>query len=685
MNFNAFKQAQDDYLKGIFNLGTPVSLFTSDVNPDELYELYLSSFPVGTNEVYRKQREHECSACRQFIKRFGTVIIVVDGKRYTAWDFEFEDATYGPVKKVLAAKVAAAKIAGVFRVGKELSMIGVHKNHETDEGGNVREWRHLAVKVPEEFCLPRNDEVASVCGNIATTHDMFIRACTELTTDAFETVEELIKQNSLYRGDQWKEAIADFLKLKAAYEKAKDKDLYAWLVAEDKRRAGRARIRNTSIGTLLVDISEGQKSLDDAVSAYEKVVAPENYRRTSSLVTPRMREEAKKKIIELGLGSSLARRFAKLSDISVNDILFVDRKVRKNLGDSQLDVFDKIGKRDAVDPKAFDRLTEISLEAFLRDVLPDSWGVELFVENRHMPNLMSLIAPVDADAIPLTQWPNNKSWAYRGNVTDSMKERVKAAGGNVEGYMRASICWNEDHMTNDDLDIHCMTPRWEIYFGNKRCPEGYLDVDIIEPNMDRRTKDGVAVENIAFPNKRDITDGKYRFFVRQYYSRGGKGGFTAEIEIAGEVWQYSYPQPVRGDVPLATVTVKNGEFTIEHALKPTNAGRVAWGMNTMQFHPVTMIMNSPNHWDDVKPPVGTRHVFFMLDGCKSDETPNGFYNEFLPSALVPHRKALELVANELRVEPADEQLSGIGFSVTKSDTFVVRVTGSTTRVLRVKI
>ena len=44
--------------------------FTSKgiVDKDEMYNLYLDSFPVGTNAIYRTRREHDCSCCRGFIK-----------------------------------------------------------------------------------------------------------------------------------------------------------------------------------------------------------------------------------------------------------------------------------------------------------------------------------------------------------------------------------------------------------------------------------------------------------------------------------------------------------------------------------------------------------------------------------------------------------------------------------------
>ena len=44
-------------------------LFTVNVDTEELYNLYLDSFPAGTNEIYRERREYDCSCCRHFYQR----------------------------------------------------------------------------------------------------------------------------------------------------------------------------------------------------------------------------------------------------------------------------------------------------------------------------------------------------------------------------------------------------------------------------------------------------------------------------------------------------------------------------------------------------------------------------------------------------------------------------------------
>ena len=97
------------------------------------------------------------------------------------------------------------------------------------------------------------------------------------------------------------------------------------------------RFRGSVIATLVEDISNG-KDLEDAVKAYEFKTAPTNYKRTTAIVSSSMIKQAQDKLIELGLLDALDRRFATITDVDVNNVLFTSTTKKT------LNVFDDLSK-----------------------------------------------------------------------------------------------------------------------------------------------------------------------------------------------------------------------------------------------------------------------------------------------------------------------------------------------------
>jgi hypothetical protein len=140
---------------------------------------------------------------------------------------------------------------------------------------------------------------------------------------------------------------------------------------------------------------------------------------------------------------------------------------------------------------------------------------------------------------------------------------------------------------------------------------------------------------------------------------------------------------VHEKVPVASIKFsKEDGFSIEASSPVSTSSREIWGLATNEFHPVSICMLSPNYWDNQKG-IGHKHYFFMLQKCVSEEQPNGFFNEFLPDELTPHRKVFEALGGKMRVEESPDQLSGLGFSSTKRNTVTVKVHGSFTRMLKI--
>jgi hypothetical protein len=642
-----------------------------------MYEQYLAAFPEGTNPIFKKRTEHDCSCCKQFIRRVGAVVTIEDGHLNTIWDQAAEKAPfpYNIVASALSDVVLAASVCGLFRVAKNEGSFGAAQTHSLDkETGGALTWNHLHTgEIPRYYQVESPDQVR---GNYRTTTQVFERGLIELMPDAVETVIGLVTANALYRGEEHKPALVQFQKVQRQYlaaSEGRERGLFVWANASNPA----ARFRNTVIGTLVQDLSEG-KDLELAVKSFETKVAPTNYKRTTALITPGMVKKAMETIEALGLESALERRFAVIGDISVNDVKWVDGSVKPLMKGGIGDVLMQHAATTSKSTnKAEERAEDISLDDFTTRILPETTGLELLFKNELVGNLMSLTAPVHPEPKQLFKWSNDFAWSYGGNVADSIKDRVKRAGGKIDGaFLRVSLSW----FNYDDLDLHIFEPPGRgvqgamshIHFRNKRgWTGGTLDVDMNAGHG--QTRD--AVENIVWSTK--PPDGAYRVVVNNYHQRETSNpGFVIETECGGKLTHFTFNKAVRNqqNIEVATLYVKNGVVEqVEVGDPGITAGNLTqdkWGLKTEQYVKVSAVTLSPNYWGDNA--VGNKHTFFVIDGATNDEPTRGFYNEFLHSRLEPHRKVFEVIGDKTKCRPSEQQLSGLGFSSTKKESFIVR-------------
>lgn len=666
MEFKNFKSA----VAKQFSRMAQHQLFVTSVEKDELWSLYLAAFPEGTNPMYRERTEHDCSCCKQFIRNIGNVVAIIDGQMESIWDIAIpNEPDYQVVADALSAKAKSKPIADVYLHYERT--VGTDKNFEQLTTEQTRAWEHFFVNLPATVVQPKHS-IGTKLGEVRANYDVSMRGLTEIPLEAVDTVLELIAQGSLYRGDEHKRALDSFRRLKVSFDKATDKPLFVWQSLNE----GGGRVRNTVIGTLLVDLAEG-KDLEYAVKSFEQKVAPANYKRPTALITQSMIKQAQEKIENLGLLSALERRHANLTDITVNNILFADRDAKKAITGN---IFDDLAATTKTKASSFDKVEEVGIEKFITDILPKAESLELLLENRHAGNMMSLIAPVDPTAGHLFKWSNNFSWSYEGEMADSIKERVKAAGGNVTGELCCRLAWDY----SDDLDFHMIEPdNHRIYFGERRTKSrcgGMLDVDA-------NGADGIRenpVENIFYERLSTMKEGEYRLLVNNYSRRSDGAGFEIEIDIGGTIHSIAYDKVLRTSETVEVAKLKysraNG-VEIVSSLPSSQTSRRIWEIPTQTFHRVNTMLLSPNFWDGLS--VGNKHYFFIVDGCKNVNPTRGFFNEFLSGEMDKHRKVFEVLGSKMKVAPSDHQLSGLGFSSTQRNSVVCRVTGSFTRTIKI--
>lgn len=652
-NFKIFSKQVADRLYGMSAIG---KLFTVEVTGREVAAAYLAAFPPGTDPIFLKETTHNCSCCKHFIHQVGNVVsIEADGHVSTLWGNLIDlPEPYRTVAAALDALVKASPIKGLFV--SDTPNLG--SEHTTSlAAGQTIKWDHFHGKVHAHH-VARGDAIGKQVGDYGTTYQVLQRGLIEIKRAAVREVLDLIESNSLYRGAEHLKAVRAFQTLQTQFSQHDCKDSFIWAHAANPH----ARFRNTVIGQLVVNISEGMP-VDQAVGAFESMVAPANYKRPTALVTPAMVELASKKIEALGLEAAISRRLATLADVSVTDVQWVDGTVQTQLKGGLAGVLSNL----ATAPVKAGKVEDIGIEAFMLSVVPKALSMSLTLKASQQANFVALTAPVDPAAPLLFKWDNPFAWAYAGDVTDSIKERVKAAGGNVNALLRVSLSWHNF----DDLDLFCDQPNGErIYFGNK---SGILDVDMNAGFGQTRE----PVENLSWTHP---ADGVYRIGVDRFSRRESIDvGFELQVANDGVSTTYTFPRQPDRHQKCLELEVKAGKIVSllsagltvgeTYAAKPV---MTPWGVQTATPLKVQTVLHSPNHWSGQA--VGSKHYIFALEGCKTPEPVRGMYNEFLRSDLSEHSKVFEVLGSRTKCPQTDgDQLAGVGFTAARGDQVQIEV------------
>lgn len=615
---------------------------------------------------------YDCNCCKSFITRIGNLVKVEGGKVVdTIWNVEVE-GYFQDVADALHAYVMECPVTSKFLINEK--KIGKLSNPDNQNAQII--WQHFEISVPDGVFT---NNAGQIRGEFDTTAQVFKTALDNISPAAADLVLSLIddSENPLYRGREYRHFVEFFLQHKDRYDALADtKAKWLYVLEQTSRNESvKCRLKNTAIGTLLVDLSEidlgNHDELLRAVNAYGTKVDPLNYRRTSSVVSPKMIQEAQAAIEKMGYMDSLNRRVMQTSEIPADNLIWRGEVAKP------LDTFQAISQdqqEKLLLKKQKGGAKKIKLAEFLDKVLPDAKGLAIMFDPALQSHLFTMTTAVNPESKKMFKWDNHAAWSYKGDVTDRIKERVKEAGGKVEGDVRVSLSWSN----SDDLDLHCEKGSEHLYWNKKKGIDGmFLDLDM--NGMDEH--DPVApVENIIVPDKSRLSKGNFKFRVHQYNKRNAHSdGFTVQVEFGGIIRNFTYGAGLNNQSSFDCFTIVfdgenfaiediNPQFTSTHDVLSSEV----WGIETNRFAHVSHIMTSPNYWDDNR--TGNKHFMFVVDKCYNNEPVRTLFSEYLNEALQPHRRTFELLGNSLKAEPVVDQVSGFGFSETVQAEFTVRVT-----------
>lgn len=376
-------------------------LFTTNVAG--LFDLFLSNLSEEGCQHYT------CRACQKFVEKYGGLVIITpEGKALPAlWDSETVPPFFRASVKAMEKAISRAKVNGVF--------ISSDKTWGTPTTG---EWHHLHVLHSRPY-QSTTRTAFQVMAERREEFKMIIAGLLEYPPQAVDQALTLLKTDSLYRSEKVL-GVAEWLS--ALHQKRNEtkngaaKENMTWL-AVATAPTGFCHIKSTMIATLLDDIVAGL-SFETASKRFSEKMHPLQYQRPQAAPSEGNIAQAEKVIEQLKASGSLARRYARLEELTT---IWkpVPPKAEPPSGPG---VFAHLKAKGQTEVPAME-LPPITMtwDKFYKTVLPTAETIEYYVEGR-LANYGAILTAVDPDAPPILQWDlaearNPFSWyLYHGGT-----------------------------------------------------------------------------------------------------------------------------------------------------------------------------------------------------------------------------------------------------------------------------
>jgi len=356
-------------------------LFTTDV--EDLFTTFLKALPD-----YERQY-HNCNACRRFINTFGALVsIAPTGELFSpVWSRIGVPEPYAAGVKAMLDRLEKARITGVF-----FSDVKVWGTPVTGE------WTHYAISLPVGRINTNRAHTAFQLSAEKTEDFKNVRrALTEFTEKKLEVAVDILKSDTLYRGDKLLGGAEWLLKCKRLFSNTKHRAKAMNLLWREisLAPAGFCHPRSGMLSTLLSDLEAGLP-FATVKANFEKKMAPLHYQRPQAAPTIGNIAQAEKLVERMGLKASLQRRLARLDEAE----LFWEPKQYAAKGG----VFGHLLENPLLHSLVTTNVPQhISAEKFVEKVLPTADSILLRVLNMHYP-FVTLTTARDPSAPPLFAW-----------------------------------------------------------------------------------------------------------------------------------------------------------------------------------------------------------------------------------------------------------------------------------------
>lgn len=387
---------------------------------------HLSSAYVAHFATDHEKQHHDCAACRDFIRNFGTAVVIDENNRPRSlmWDPEAAPETF----KASVAKLKELAERGVIRGAMRFDILGTAWGHEMKGG-----WSHLYYHFDKIDLTARMSEIGVSLAAARDSRENFtyLRANVEkFPSDVVRKAAQLLASGRINRKDKFADWVNWILDVTERYEaipakNSVERNSIIWAAVIRLPAPGWASYAGSMPGMMFEMIQDGRA--DPAIiHRFNEASDSLNYQRGTSELSEGQADAAEKLIEKLGLAPALERRFATIDELDPIMIWKQPAPVEKPAAQSNGIFGSLVGKKpgetDDASPSINDitKAAPMSLTKFIKEHLPGAEEVYVFVNNGAQP-IAQFITALEPAAPPILRW--DKARADRGDS-------------------RFPICWN---------------------------------------------------------------------------------------------------------------------------------------------------------------------------------------------------------------------------------------------------
>jgi hypothetical protein len=354
-----------------------------------------------------ERETHNCTACRRFMKEFGGLVTIQpDGKTVPVfWQPDTVPEFYRDAVYALSASIRKARVTSPMLSKEPVWGIPV-----------TGLWSHMSVIRPASAVF-RHMTLTGKQAMAAKREDFrtVAAALAEFTPASLKEALRLLNAETLARSEKFIGPVKWLLDLHNSRDAVKGpaRDNLLWQAIATAPE-GYCHPKASVIGTLLDDIAAGM-SFDQVKSRFNAKMHPLQYQRPQAAPSVGNIAAAEKLVELMGIGPSLARRFARIYEIEAIWRPLVET------ASPPAGVFGHLIPK-GTDANSINLPTiTMTWEKFRRTVLPSAKSVEAMVPGRG--SFIAYLTAVNQDAPPILKWDREdcrnpvSHYVYHGGST----------------------------------------------------------------------------------------------------------------------------------------------------------------------------------------------------------------------------------------------------------------------------